>query len=152
MPYSDPEMQRAYQREWAASRRREYLAGRVCVDCGSDGPLEIDHVDPNQKVSHRIWTWARPRLEAELEKCEPRCVSCHVKRHRRERLRHGIKRYQAGCRCEACRQAKAAANARYQEKRRRRESNSDERLCRPPRNHSATSPGADEATDLREAA
>jgi hypothetical protein len=40
--------------------------------------LELDHVDPALKVSHRVWSWARERREAELAKCQVLCHDCHV--------------------------------------------------------------------------
>jgi len=29
-------------------------------------------------VTHRVWSWARERREAELAKCVVRCVACHL--------------------------------------------------------------------------
>lgn len=141
MPYADPVRQREYQRVWMAERRARYLAGQVCIDCGSNGLLGIDHADPDAKLDHRIWSWAVERLEAELAKCVTRCVSCHQTRHGKERRKHGIKRYQMGCRCETCRAAKRASNERYLAKRRGPDSNGRSGLCRPVPNHSATAPG-----------
>lgn len=113
MPYADPDKQRAYQREWTARRRDEWLADRECVDCGSTDRLEVDHVDAAQKVSHRIWSWSNERRLAELAKCVVRCAGCHRDRHAEQRSAHGIKRYEKGCRCNVCRAAKARSNARY---------------------------------------
>ncbi|MEU0858430.1 HNH endonuclease [Streptomyces griseofuscus] len=77
MPYKDPEKQREFQRVWVAARRREYFDGKACVQCGSTDQLELDHVDPAVKVSHRIWSWADGRRHTELAKCQPLCFSCH---------------------------------------------------------------------------
>lgn len=92
MPYKDAQKQREYQRDWMRRRREEWLAGKVCVDCGSSENIELDHKDPTQKVSHRIWSWAKEKREAEIAKCEPRCRPCHSARHwklrREKRLRH----------------------------------------------------------------
>lgn len=77
MPYADPERQREYMREWYARRRAEWFEGKVCVDCGSTDRLELDHVDPATKVSHRIWSWSKARREAELAKCVVRCHDHH---------------------------------------------------------------------------
>lgn len=59
-----------------------YLQTHPCVDCGCSDPvrLEFDHVDPalklmdvgTMKVSRR---WER--VEAEIAKCDVRCVNCH---------------------------------------------------------------------------
>ena len=78
MPYADRERQRKYMRDWIANRRRTWLAANgPCVDCGSWEELEVDHVDPATKSSHRIWSWSDERREAELEKCVVRCRHCH---------------------------------------------------------------------------
>lgn len=117
MPYKDPEKQREYQREWHARRRAAWLLDKACVDCGSALELEIDHVDPSTKVHHNVWSWATERREDELSKCVVRCADCHHDRHGSSRRRHGIKRYEKGCRCEVCRAAKSASNARHYENR-----------------------------------
>lgn len=79
MPYSDPEKQRTYQREWMARRRKEWLdANGPCIDCDSRENLEVDHVDAATKVSHRVWSWSQARRVAELAKCVVRCKPCHV--------------------------------------------------------------------------
>ena len=139
MPYADPAKQREYQRRWTAERRRGYLAGKCCVDCGSEERLEFDHVE-GEKVSHRVWTWAAARLEEELAKCVVRCRSCHQARHSAARPKHGAGGYKRGCRCEVCRGWKAASAARCRE-RRGRDLHPGTRLCRPLPNYSATTPG-----------
>jgi 5-methylcytosine-specific restriction endonuclease McrA len=77
MPFSDPLRRKEYVREWEAERRATWFAGKVCEECGSAANLELDHRDPATKVSHRIWTWATGRREAELAKCRPLCRPCH---------------------------------------------------------------------------
>lgn len=78
MPMATPEAQREYQRRWMARRRAEWFeANGPCVDCGTWEALELDHVDGAAKVSHRVWSWARVRREAELAKCVARCRPCH---------------------------------------------------------------------------
>lgn len=122
MPYKDPNKQREYQRDWRAKRRAEWLAGKSCVDCGSIERLEIDHVDPTRKVSHKLWSWTQARREAELAKCVVRCAECHRERSAeqyseryRQPLVHGTRHgYQThGCRCDLCRQAQRVHNAKY---------------------------------------
>lgn len=107
MPYKDPDAKRAYQRQWLAGRRAMFLDGRVCVDCGAAENLEFDHVDPQQKVSHRIWTWPLSRIVEELAKCVVRCGPCHDERHARERRAPcgTASAYRRGCRCQPCRVA-----------------------------------------------
>lgn len=73
---------RAYIREWQrttnARRRREWTEQNgPCVLCGSDKELEVDHVNRLDKVSHGVWSWAKPRREAELKKCQVLCHKCH---------------------------------------------------------------------------
>jgi hypothetical protein len=80
MPYADPTRQAEYQRDWMAKRRAEWFADKVCAGCGSAEELELDHQDPSLKVSHRIWSWSRPRREAELAKCRPLCSPCHQRK------------------------------------------------------------------------
>lgn len=114
MPYADPEKQREYQRRWIAKRRAEYMDGKTCKKCGTAGDLHIHHRDTDTKVHHRIWSWARPRLEAELAKCDILCGECHRESHPHSvRSKHGtVNRYlKYGCRCPACREAKAEYRA-----------------------------------------
>lgn len=138
MPYKDREAQRAYQREWAAKQRQSFFAGKCCVDCGATEELQLDHLDKSQKVSHRIWSWSPKRRAAETAKCVVRCGPCHRERHAAEKRQdHGLGAYRRGCRCGYCR----AANT--DSKRRGRESNARERLCRPspePLGHPAAQP------------
>lgn len=111
MPFKDPAARRRYNREWMARRRAEWFAGRSCVDCGATEKLEVHHRDPEQKISHRVWTWADDRREAELAKCEPLCQSCHHKRHERVAAHGGERRYRQGCRCAVCVEGWAQVNA-----------------------------------------
>lgn len=48
-----------------------------CNKCGSEESLEVDHVDPNQKVHHAVWSWSLPRMLQELRKCQVLCRDCH---------------------------------------------------------------------------
>jgi len=113
-PMKDPNARRRYHREWIAQRRSEFFADRRCVDCGNDERLELDCRDTATKVSHRIWSWSDARREAELAKYEVRCASCRRKRLAAEQTRHGTRgRYEKGCRCDACKAAKARRNKEY---------------------------------------
>lgn len=68
--------------------RREvlaYLATHPCVDCGNANAvvLEFDHHDPASKLWDIGWMVARmrwPRVIAEIQKCDVRCVNCHRRR------------------------------------------------------------------------
>ncbi|MCA1841504.1 MAG: helix-turn-helix domain-containing protein [Actinobacteria bacterium] len=77
MPIKDPEARRRYQREWMRQRREEYFSDKVCIKCDSTENLELDHIDPALKIDHKIWSWAKPRREKELAKCQPLCSDCH---------------------------------------------------------------------------
>jgi len=78
MPYKDKAKQLAYQNAWMQKRRQDWLdANGPCVDCGSDENLEVDHVDSEDKVTHRVWSWREDRRLAELAKCIVRCNVCH---------------------------------------------------------------------------
>jgi hypothetical protein len=113
-PMKDPNARRRYHREWIAQRRSEFFADRRCVDCGSNERLELDCRDTATKVTHRIWSWSDARREAELAKYEVRCAPCRRKRLAAEQTRHGTRgRYEKGCRCEACKAAKARRNKEY---------------------------------------
>lgn len=81
MPYADKNRQRAYQLNWLLRRRGEYLAGKMCVWCGSTDHLEFHHIDPATKDTHRIWSWQWERLQAELTKCIILCRHCHRSYH-----------------------------------------------------------------------
>ena len=78
MPMATKEAQREYQRTWMAKRRSDWFSENgPCVVCGSWDNLELDHIDPQTKVSHRIWSWAKSRRNAELAKCQVLCTKCH---------------------------------------------------------------------------
>ncbi len=78
MPYKSQEEQREYQRLWMKRRRDSFFKDKFCIDCDSSEKLELDHVDPTLKVSHRIWSWSDERRFEELKKCVVRCHKCHV--------------------------------------------------------------------------
>lgn len=63
-----------------AERRASWFRGKVCVDCGSDRNLELDHVDPSKKVTHNVWSWSEDRRNDELSKCVVRCEKHHMAR------------------------------------------------------------------------
>lgn len=78
MPYKNLEQQREYQRNWMAQRRKEWFdLNGPCADCGTQDNLELDHVDREGKISHKVWSWSKVRMEEELAKCVARCEKCH---------------------------------------------------------------------------
>jgi len=127
MGYKDREKQRQFNREWRASRRQAWLdENGPCVQCGSNQDLEVDHIDPELKVTHNIWSWSEERRLAELSKCQVLCAECHKKKtyaQRKRRAVHGsdcMYNYH-GCRCDLCRQYQSARMEKYN----RRKSNLD---------------------------
>jgi len=80
MPYKNPAVQLAYQREWMASRRQEALEarGNACQRCTATDRLEFHHRDPAEKVSHRIFSRRWERIHTELAKCDLLCSTCHL--------------------------------------------------------------------------
>jgi len=123
MPISDKrrEYLRAYQKEWIRRRRYEFFKDKHCVTCGSNERLELDHVYPAQKTSHRIWSLSKAKREAEIAKCQVLCYHCHKAKTYKDRgygsPTHGkvstYKDYK--CRCELCRAAYSAYKKKYRD-------------------------------------
>lgn len=112
MSYRDADTQRTCQRNWVAKKRAEYFADKSCIRCGSTTKLELDHIDPDTKESHNIWSWSEARRKIELSKCQVLCHDCHEEKSMTDRkqkylatpIRHGTRNgYVArGCRCRLC--------------------------------------------------
>lgn len=120
MPYSDPAKQRAYQAARAAKRREAWIRkmGGACAKCGDVEALELDHVTPTEKVSHRIWSWSDKRIAEEVGKCQLLCAACHKEKTKVELskpLVHGTRHGYDGhrCRCAMCKDAKREAIAAW---------------------------------------
>lgn len=117
MAYSNPAEQREYQRQWRAARRQEALdnRGNACQKCGSSDDLEFHHRDKTKKVCHKVYSWRKDRIAAELAKCDLLCQKCHLRETFVERgwgnYFHGtLTCYQkTKCRCLDCRKANAKA-------------------------------------------
>ena len=95
--------------------RQEWLIANGPCTCGSWESLEVHHVDPATKVSHRIWSWSKEKREEELKKCMVLCHDCHLEETTaRRRCGHGhVATYKKrGCRCDLCRAAKSVENAK----------------------------------------
>lgn len=85
MPFKSKEAKRAYQRKWYAERRANWLLlNGPCVVCFSWDGLEIDHIDPSSKVSHKVFSWAEARRNEELAKCQILCRGCHLEKTYRD--------------------------------------------------------------------
>lgn len=109
MPFKDIEQKRAYQLQWVLNRKMSWIEsqGGRCVQCGSAERLEVDHIDPSTKVSHRIWNWSDARRLEELAKCQVLCYDCHKAKTRvdlTKPLIHGTSNAfnRKGCRCDEC--------------------------------------------------
>lgn len=105
MPYADKKKQLEYQRIWTANRRAKFFRDKSCVKCGSKEDLELDHIDPKLKVSHKIWSWSEDRRLAEIAKCQVLCSTCHLVKtvDQTTQKEHGITMYtKRKCRCSVC--------------------------------------------------
>ena len=70
-----------YITQWAGARKQAWFReSGPCKNCGSWENLEVDHIDPSQKVTHKVWHWKKEKRDAELKKCQPLCKSCHRKK------------------------------------------------------------------------
>ena len=104
MPYKNPQKQKEAKRQWylrnkkltiersMAYKRREQewfksvKSQAVCASCGHDVYEDLDyhHIDPNTKiacVSDMLGTYGRPKVIAEMAKCEVLCKKCHRNHH-----------------------------------------------------------------------
>lgn len=100
-----------------AIRDRWFHEAGPCYRCGSTHQLELHHLDPQTKVSHRVWSWSLKRRLVELAKCRPICRSCHMAIHSLlRRQSHGAAAYRRGCRCEVCKAARSVQSARYRQR------------------------------------
>lgn len=118
MSYKDPDIQRAYQAGYIAGRRQLWLQEHgPCVKCGSWDNLEVDHIDPEQKETHYVWSLNKEDRERELAKCQVLCRTCHREKTAamfRKPLVHGTTNAynQKRCRCDECRAWNAERNRR----------------------------------------
>ena len=117
-----------YKAAWMARTRiwaKELLGGH-CVRCDTTEDLEFDHIIPGSRtflISIGIAKgYSRARLEAELQKCQLLCKSCHRKKsvecdeisHGGRIDEHGTEAYRQRmkCECELCLQARHDARVR----------------------------------------
>ncbi len=92
MPYKDKEAKNKYQVMWANKNRDYWIEsqGGKCIKCGNKERLEVDHIDPSKKISHRVYSWSKERRDKELSKCQVLCYDCHLfKTLEQRRLRRG---------------------------------------------------------------
>jgi 5-methylcytosine-specific restriction endonuclease McrA len=86
MPFASRKQNKDYQRDWLRRRREAHFKDKLCAHCGSTENLELDHIDPTQKVSHKMWGWSEERRNVELDKCQVLCKECHDKKTRPARV------------------------------------------------------------------
>ncbi len=119
-PMKSKTEQREYQRRWMRARRDRWLQENgPCRRCGSEESLEVDHIDPQTKVTHAVWSWSKARRDRELAKCQVLCKVCHKAKSDAAMRVHspcGTRQsYNKGCRCPNCR----SAHAQYHRQRRK---------------------------------
>lgn len=80
--WKDQDRKREYQRNWVRKRRQYYIdqRGGACERCGCTVDLEFHHTQPEIKVTHRIFSYSKERIEKELSTCKLLCrTPCHRK-------------------------------------------------------------------------
>lgn len=101
---------RAYEK--IKKRRLEWLKTNGPCPCGSWEKLEVDHVDPSQKIHHAVWSWSDISRNRELAKCQVLCSDCHKKKTYEQNYahlpKHGVIGYRKGCRCTICKTINSA--------------------------------------------
>lgn len=89
------EAARSYRKRTAIRRQRfmnmvKTTAG--CLDCGTtEGVLHFDHRPDEEKLFDIGSSFGHSLkvMLAEIEKCDVRCISCHIRRHSKERWASG---------------------------------------------------------------
>jgi 5-methylcytosine-specific restriction endonuclease McrA len=76
MPHTPETRARAYEK-MKRLRAEWFAANGPCKQCASEENLELDHKNPEEKVSHSVWSWEPRRRELELKKCQVLCRNCH---------------------------------------------------------------------------
>lgn len=103
------EQQRKYQRRWYARRRADFFRDKRCVKCGSEEDLHLDHKDPSQKWTHRIWSYSATKRAAEIAKCQVLCYGCH---REKTNLENHV-RQSENCHCWICKREKRKMERAY---------------------------------------
>lgn len=118
MPYKEPTQQRHFQNTWMWRRRMEWVVKNgPCAWCGSTQDLRVVYKNPADKTVKVAAIWSRKEedREALLKKCVVLCPECARSKRTEERQPdHGkVGRYDQGCRCVPCKEAKRVSMARY---------------------------------------
>lgn len=121
MAYKNKQKQLEYQVQWMKNRRDSWLSENgPCKNCGSEDNLEVDHINPIEKIDHKVWSWSEIRRREELAKCQVLCKKCHKEKTRNTFLEnriHGLSNtYKNGCRCNSCTIAQKLNQRNYRSK------------------------------------
>jgi hypothetical protein len=118
MAYKEPSQQRNYQATWMWRRRLEWIVKNgPCAWCGTGMDLRVVYKDPVNKTVRVTAIWSRREEVREelLKLCMVLCGPCAKSKRTEERQPdHGeVGRYDQGCRCVPCREAKRVSMAAY---------------------------------------
>jgi len=80
MAHKNKQVHSNYINNYLKIRRNKFFRDKTCVLCGSTENLELDHINPEEKITHRVWGWSKERREEELSKCQVLCYICHKKK------------------------------------------------------------------------
>ena len=87
LEHRDQEIARVTRRQRTTLEFLREVRRRPCADCGgvfSPWVMDFDHRDPAEKsftlTSGRAMLMSRPRLMAEIDKCDIVCANCHAAR------------------------------------------------------------------------
>jgi len=83
--YMNTYMQRRYAERMALAKK---LLGGVCAICETTENLQIDHIDWVYKEVpvNKMWSIAKVRFLAELEKCQLLCAVHHTQKSKADNL------------------------------------------------------------------
>jgi len=87
MGYKNKDKQKEYQKNWYHKRRNEFFKDKLCVQCDSKDNLELDHINPMEKITHKIFFWCKEKFDKENEKCQILCNKCHKLKTRKEKAK-----------------------------------------------------------------
>lgn len=110
--------------------RRDYAykkLGGECIVCGSKEELNLDHLDPKLKSFNisQLWSISQERFDAELDKCQILCKTCHKAKNLMDLnikaavRTHGTLSSYRYCKCGLCKKAYSEYWKSYKPKKRR---------------------------------
>lgn len=127
----DKEKYNAYHKEYQLKRyhRRRNAAilqlGGKCISCSSYEELELDHINPKDKLFSiaKLWGLSEEKWQSEIAKCQLLCKTCHIDKTRKDNghdSRHTHGTYacyrHGGCRCKLCKNANREAQKKFRNK------------------------------------